>query len=152
MLNAKDNMSTQVITFTPDTEIVAAARVLLEKRINGAPVVEGDRLVGILSQTDLVAQQKSLTMPTLFTLLDGFIPLRSYDKLDEEMRKISAMTVGEAMTAKPVTVRPETSITDIAQIMVEKKIHTLPVVEGDKLVGVIGKEDVLRTLLDSGGR
>ncbi len=152
MLNAKDIMSTQVITFTPDTEIVAAARVLLEKRINGAPVVEGDRLVGILSQTDLVAQQKSLTMPTLFTLLDGFIPLRSYDKLDEEMRKISAMTVGEAMTAKPVTVRPETSITDIAQIMVEKKIHTLPVVEGDKLVGVIGKEDVLRTLLDSGGR
>ncbi|MFO7595521.1 MAG: CBS domain-containing protein [Desulfocurvibacter africanus] len=152
MFSAKDIMSTQVITFTPDTEIVAAARVLLEKRINGAPVVEGDRLVGILSQTDLVAQQKTLTMPTLFTLLDGFIPLRSYEKLDEDMRKISAMTVGEAMTVKPVTVRPDTAITDIAQIMVEKKIHTLPVVEGDRLVGVIGKEDVLRTLLDRGGR
>lgn len=151
MLSAKDIMSTQVITFTPDTEIVAAARVLLEKRINGAPVVEGDRLVGILSQTDLVAQQKTLTMPTLFTLFDGFIPLRSYEKLDEDMRKISAMTVGEAMTVNPVSVRLDTSITDIAQIMVEKKIHTLPVVEGDRLVGVIGKEDVLRTLLDSGG-
>ena len=152
MLTAKDIMSTTVITFTPDTEIIAAARVLLEKRINGAPVVEGDRLVGILSQTDLVAQQKILSLPSLFTIFDSFIPLRSYEKIDQEMRKISAMTVGEAMTAKPVAVQPDTPISDIAQIMVEKKIHTLPVVEGDRLVGVVGKEDVLRTLLGSGGR
>lgn len=147
MLTAKDIMSTQVITFTPDTEIIAAARVLLEKKINGAPVVEGGKLVGILSQTDLVAQQKTLSLPSLFTIFDSFIPLRSYEKVDEEMKKISAMTVGEAMTTKLVTVRPDTPITDIAQIMVEKKIHTLPVVEGDRLQGVIGKEDVLRTLL-----
>lgn len=152
MLTAKDIMSTKVITFTPDTEIIAAARVLLEKRINGAPVVEGDRLVGILSQTDLVAQQKILSLPSLFTIFDSFIPLRSYEKIDQEMKKISAMTVGEAMTASPVTVRPDTPISDIAQIMVEKKIHTLPVVEDDRLVGVVGKEDVLRTLLGSGGR
>ena len=150
MLTAKDIMSTKVITFTPDTEIIAAARVLLEKRINGAPVVEGDRLVGILSQTDLVAQQKILSLPSLFTIFDSFIPLRSYEKIDQEMKKISAMTVGAAMTAKPVAVQPDTPISDIAQIMVEKKIHTLPVVEGDRLVGVVGKEDVLRTLL--GGR
>ncbi len=152
MLTAKDIMSTKVITFTPDTEIIAAARVLLEKRINGAPVVEGDRLVGILSQTDLVAQQKILSLPSLFTIFDSFIPLRSYEKIDQEMKKISAMTVGAAMTAKPVAVQPDTPISDIAQIMVEKKIHTLPVVEGDRLVGVVGKEDVLRTLLGSGGR
>jgi len=149
MLTAKDIMSTQVITFTPDTEIIAAARVLLEKKINGAPVVQGDRLVGILSQTDLVVQQKTLSLPSLFTLFDGFIPLRSYDKIDAEMKKIAAMTVGEAMTNKPVTVRSDTPIADIAQIMVDKKIHTLPVVEGDRLVGVVGKEDVLRTLLGS---
>jgi CBS-domain-containing membrane protein len=110
-------------------------------------VNEKDELVGLLCQSDLVAQQKQLPVPTLITLLDSYIRLTSAKQLEKQARKIAALTVGEAMTPNPVTVRSDTTIETIAALMVDNCMHTLPVVDDGKLVGVIGKEDVLRTLL-----
>ena len=152
MLKAKDIMTSEIISVSPDTEIVNAARILLEKRINGLPVIDASgRLVGILCQSDLVAQQKTIPLPSVFTLLESYIPLTSIKRIDKEVEKISALTVKQAMTPNPVTVEPETDIEDIAQLMVDNKYHTLPVMEGNRLVGIVGKEDVLKTLLTKGG-
>ena len=63
------------------------------------------------------------------------------------MEKIAALTVKQAMTPNPVTVGLETDIENVAKLMVDKKYHTLPVVVGGKVVGIVGKEDVLKTLL-----
>lgn len=147
MLKAKDIMTGEPITVSPETEITQAANMLLENRINGMPVVDrkGD-LVGIICQSDLVATQKKISIPSVFNLLDSLIPLSSQKHLQEEIDKISATKVAKAMTPKPVTVNPETSLEDIATLMVEKGFHTLPVIDGGKLVGIIGKADVLRTL------
>lgn len=148
MLRAKDIMTPDPLTVSPQTEIVQAARILLEKRINGLPVVDGEgRLVGILCQSDLIAEQKKLPLPSFFTLLDGLIPLGSTKQLERQVEKIAASTVAEAMTSKPVSVDPQTSIEDLAALMVDKNFHTLPVVEDGRLVGVVGKEDVLKTLV-----
>ncbi len=147
MLKVKDIMTKDIITVSPETEIVKAAKLLLKKRINGLPVIDASgRLVGILCQSDLVAQQKSIPIPSVFTLLESFIPLTSLKRIDREVEKIAALTVQQAMTPDPVTVSPETDIEEVARLMVDKKYHTLPVVEDDKVVGVVGKEDVLRTL------
>lgn len=148
MLRVKDIMTRDLITVSPEMEIVQAAKLLLEKGINGVPVVDGmGKLVGILCQSDLIAQQKRFPIPSLFTILDGFIPLTSMKHLKREVQKIAATTVAHAMIANPVTVRPETSIEDVATIMVDRNFHTLPVVDEGKLVGIVGKEDVLRTLM-----
>jgi CBS domain-containing protein len=148
MTEVRDIMTRQVITLSPDADIVSAAKTLLDNRINGAPVVDsGGRLLGILCQSDLIAQQKKLPIPSLFTLLDSVIQLRTPQQIEKQVRKIVAIKVSEAMTADPVTVRPDTDIETAAALMVDKKFHTLPVVEGSRLVGVLGKEDVLRTLL-----
>ncbi len=148
MLKAKDIMSEELITVTPATPVIEAARILLEKRINGLPVVdEAGRLVGIICQSDLVAQQKRFPIPSVFNLLDGLIPISSPKGLEKEMQKIAASRVAEAMSSNPETVNPESSLEEIATLMVSKGFHTLPVVERGKLVGIIGKEDVLRTLL-----
>ena len=148
MLKVKDIMTREVISVSPETEIANAAKILLEKRINGLPVIDASgRLVGILCQSDLVAQQKSIPIPSVFTLLDSFIPLTSIKRIDKEVEKIAALTVKQAMTPNPVTVVPETEIEDVAKLMVDNKYHTLPVMEGDKVVGIVGKEDVLKTLL-----
>jgi predicted transcriptional regulator len=95
----------------------------------------------------LIAQQKKLPIPTLFTLLDGIIQLTSNKQIEKQIRKIAALTVSGAMTAKVVSVHPDTEIETVAALMVDSNFHTLPVVEETRLVGVIGKEDVLRTLL-----
>ena len=148
MLKAKDIMTREIISVAPDTEITNAARILLEKRINGMPVIDASgRLVGILCQSDLVAQQKTIPLPSVYTFLEGYIPLTSIKRIDKEVEKIAALTVKQAMTSNPVTVNLETEIEDIAQLMVDYKYHTLPVMEGDKVVGIVGKEDVLKTLL-----
>ncbi len=148
MLRVKDIMTTDVVSLLPQADIIHAAELLLEKRINGIPVVDEEgELVGILCQSDLIAQQKRFPVPSLFTLLDGFVPLSSMKRFEAEVQKMSAATVADAMTPNPVTVSPETTVEQVATVMVEKKFHTLPVVHGGKLVGVVGKEDVLRTLL-----
>jgi len=148
MLKAKDLMTRDILSVTPDTEIVKAAKILLKNRINGMPVIdETGKLVGILCQSDLVAQQKSIPIPSVFTLLESFVSLTSLKRLDKEVEKIAALSVKQAMTPNPVTVGPETEIEDIAKLMADNKYHTLPVMEGDEIIGIIGKEDVLKTLL-----
>jgi len=148
MRTAQDIMTRAVITVTPATDITQATRILLENRINGLPVVDAEkRLVGIVCQSDMIAQQKRIPLPSLFTLLDGYITLTSAKQFEKEVQKIAATRVEQAMTPKPVTVDPGTSIEEIASLMVEKNLHTLPVVDKGKLVGIIGKEDMLRTLI-----
>lgn len=150
MITAKDIMATDLITVTPDMDISMAAKIMLDNRINGVPVVnDGGRLVGILCQSDLITQQKKLPIPTLFTFLDGLIRLTSMKQIEKQVSKIAALKVLEAMTPDPVTVRPDTGIETVASLMVDNNFHTLPVVEDSDLVGIIGKEDVLRTLLST---
>lgn len=148
MLKAKDIMTKAPFTLSPTDDIASAARVMVEMRINGLPVVdEAGDLLGIITQSDLVAQQKTLSLPSVFTLFDGFVPLASMDKLEAEFKKITAMTVAEAMSKDPATITPETSLEEIAALMVDRQFHTLPVVDNGRLVGVVGKEDVIRTLI-----
>lgn len=145
MLKAKDIMTRHVVVVSPETDIAQAARLLLENHFNGLPVVDEEgRLRGIICQEDLIVLQKKGPLPSFFTILDGVIPLKNRD---QEVRKMAAVTVRDAMTANPIAVGPETTVEEMATLMVEKKIHTLPVVEGGRLVGIVGKEDILRTLM-----
>ncbi len=148
MLKVKDIMTRELITVSPETEIVHATKLLLENRINGVPVTdEKGKLVGILCQSDLIAQQKKLPIPSFFTFLNGLIPLTSMKQIEKQVQKITATTVAQAMTKNPVTVQPDTSIEEVAALMVDKNFHTIPVMDEGKLVGILGKEDILRTLI-----
>jgi CBS domain-containing protein len=106
----------------------------------------------VLTQSDLVAQQKKVTLPSFFAMLDGFIALSSREDFEREIKKIAAVKVEQAMTLHPKSVAPQTPIDEIATVMVNEKLYTLPVVDGGRLVGVVGKEDILRTLLEHGGK
>jgi len=151
MAKAKDIMTTKVITVLPDTPIAKAAQLMIKKHINGLPVVdEGGGLSGIICQDDLIFQQKKIPIPSFFTVLDSLIPLSSEKSIEKEIKKIAAVTVASAMTPDPITVGPETGIEDIASLMIKHNIHSLPVLDQEKLVGIIGKEDILKTLIPEG--
>lgn len=152
MIKVKDIMTHAVISVSPETEILQAAGLLLENRINGLPVMDkSGKLVGILCQSDLIAQQKALPIPSFFTFLNGFISTTSMKQIEKQVQKIAAATVAQAMTPNPVTVRSDEDITTVATLMVDRNFHTIPVVDDGKLVGIVGKEDVLRTLLAGSG-
>ena len=148
MVIAEDIMETDVICISPDTEVPKAVEILLKNHINGVPVVnDKNELVGILCQSDLIFQQKEMPIPPIFTILDSIIPLSSSKKLEDTLQKISAATVDQAMIKDPVTISADTPVSEIASLMVEKHFHTLPVVDGKKLIGIIGKKDILKTLI-----
>lgn len=148
-ITAKEIMTTALITVSPDMGITEAAKLLIEKRINGVPVVDAaGNLVGILCQSDLIVQQKKLPLPSVFTFLDSIISLSSMKQLEKEAEKMTATTVAHAMTPKPVFIQPDTGLETIAELMTGNKFHTLPVVENGRLVGIVGKEDVLKTLME----
>ncbi len=91
MLKAKDIMTSGALTLEPDTDVATAAKLMLEKHLNGLPVVDrSGKLIGVLCQSDLVAQQKTISMPSLFTILDGFISFSSNEDLEREVNKIAA--------------------------------------------------------------
>ncbi|MCP4719386.1 MAG: CBS domain-containing protein [Desulfobacteraceae bacterium] len=148
MINARDIMEKNIISLSPDTEISKAVKILLKNHINGVPVVDTDgELVGILCQSDLIFQQKDIPIPPIFAILDSIFPLSSSKKIDEQFQKLAATKVEQAMVKNVMTVAPDTPVTEIASLMVEKHFHTIPVVEGKKLLGIIGKEDILKTLI-----
>ena len=150
MIEAKDIMTSDPVVVVQDGDVSKATAIMIEKGFNGLPVVDDSgRLVGIICQSDIIAQQKKLPLPSFFTFMDGLISLRSMKMLEKEAQKIAATTVGQAMTPDPVCVSLDTGIETLAALMVDNNFHTLPVVEEGKLVGVVGKEDVLRTLINN---
>ncbi len=145
MLKAKDIMTRNVITANPETTIEKLARTLIEHRISGAPVVDEDgNLYGIVTENDLISQNKRFHIPTVVRLFDAFIMLESPGKLEKEMKKMAAVTVDEICSKDVITVTEDTSIEDIATIMAEKKVYLIPVIDGKKIIGIIGKMDIIK--------
>ncbi|MCL5023362.1 MAG: CBS domain-containing protein [Nitrospirae bacterium] len=144
MLKAKDIMERQVVTVSPDTTVEELGRMFIEKEISGAPVVDAEgRLFGIITENDLISKNTRLHIPTILRLFDAYIPLGT-SKLETEIRKMAASTVGEICTKDVVTVGEDDPVDKIATVMNEKRIHLLPVVKEGRIVGIIGKKDLLR--------
>ena len=148
MLTAKDIMTTDVITVKTDTPVNELAIILSDKKISGAPVVDDDgKVVAVVTENDLIDRAKKVHIPSMISILDSVIFLESEKKMEQEIKKMTGSTVMDICSKKLVTVSEETLLDEVATIMAEQKVHTLPVVNGDNLVGVIGKTDIIRTLI-----
>ncbi|MFZ5453412.1 MAG: CBS domain-containing protein [Thermodesulfobacteriota bacterium] len=144
MLTARDIMTTEVITTTPATPVSQVAALLDQHRISGVPVVDQeDRVVGVITQSDLVARAQDLELPPTISLFDLRLVLETPSHFKKRLEKMLGTTVGEVMSPEPQVVLPETPLNQIADLMAKKKVHTIPVLDGDKLIGVIGKIDLI---------
>ena len=147
MLTAKDIMTREVITVRQNTTVKELAEVLWKNKISGVPVLdENDTVVSVVTESDLIDQTKKVHIPTMISLLDSVIFLESSKKTEEEIKKMSGDTVQDICSSALVSVTEETGLDEIATLMSEKSVHTLPVIQDDKLVGVIGKSDIIRSI------
>lgn len=147
MLKAKDIMTTKLLTVTEETGVEELARLFEERGVNAMPVLDATgHLAGIVTQTDLVEQDKPLHIPTVISIFDWVIYLESEKNFKEEVAKITARTVGSLCSRDVVTCTPETPVSEIAELMVEHKAHLIPVLEGKELVGVVARLDIIRSM------
>jgi len=148
MLNASDIMTTDVITVKKATNLKDLAGLLYRNHINGVPVVDDDGLIiGIICESDLIRKDKKLHIPTVVAIFDWVLYLESPKKIEKEIRRINATTVEDLYIKEVVTVDEKTPVDEIASIMEEKKVYTIPVMDGDSLVGIVGQADLIRTLV-----
>ncbi len=147
MLRAKDIMTTAVLSVSADTEVDELARLFAERNVNAMPVLDSEgRLEGIVTETDLVEQNKPLHIPTVISIFDWVFYLESEKDFKDEVKRITARKVGELCSRDVATCSPETPVSEIASLMVDKGVHLLPVVEGGKVVGVVARLDVIRSM------
>ncbi len=141
---ARDVMTRNVVTVEPDTPVTEIARLLLEKRISGVPVVERDgRLVGIVSEGDLMrrVEEGRARSGSWWLAMLGIPEERAIEYVRTHGRRAR-----DVMTRHLVTVTPDTPIGKVARLLEEKHIKRMPVVENDRLVGIISRADLLRAI------
>jgi CBS domain-containing protein len=149
MLTAFDIMTREVVAVTTGTSIRELAELMTLHRIGSVPVVDDQgALIGIVTESDLIEQDKSFHIPTVISLFDWVIYLESEKKFEKELMRMTGQTVGDIYTKEVVTVEPKTKVSEIADLMCDQKIHSLPVVDEGKLVGIVARIDLIRSMVD----
>lgn len=145
MLKARDIMTRDIISVTLETSLKDLASKFVETGVSTMPVVDEEGLLqGIVSETDLVEQQKPLHIPTVMAFFDGVFYLDSEKRFRQEVDRVTAQTVREICSRDPVTCTPETTVREIAGLMTANKAHLIPVLDGEQMVGVVARLDLIR--------
>lgn len=142
-------MTTDVLTFSPHETVADAMQVLVDRGIDGAPVVTAEGVVvGMLSTGDLIVQESRLHFPTVISLLGATLELPSAKKhFDDDLRRVLGSTVGEVMQRDPVTIGADDTIEEAATLLHQHDISRIPVLADSGLVGIISRVDILRGII-----
>ena len=143
-----DVMTSEVLTVKRETPLKEAIQILADRKISALPVVEeSGKLVGILSEGDLMWQESGVEAPPYIMLLDSIIYLQNPAQHDKEIHKALGQTVGEVMSDRPLTIKPEQLVREAARLMHDKKIRRLPVIdEQERVIGIITQGDIVRMM------
>lgn len=147
-MKVSDIMVTDVVTVNEDTPVSAIAECLFNRGITGVPVVDGNgKLVGIITEGDLIVRTARLHYPTYIQFLDSLIYVQGTKKYEMELQKALATTAKDLMTTQVLTVTPDTDINDLATMMFEERVNPVPVTQDDKLVGIVSRADLIKLMV-----
>lgn len=149
---AKDIMTWDVITVRPEEDVEKVAQLLLDNKISGVPVVDADhRIVGMITEKDLMIKATELKVPFYITLFDSIIFLENPIRLKNDLKKYGASQVKDAMTKRVQSVEEDTPVHEIAELMQKENINRVPVVRHGKVIGIVTRNDLLKSLIKSNG-
>ena len=152
----KDVMNKSVITCAPEDSLGEVARLLRENNISGMPVVEEGKIVGMVSEGDLLGLFEShessgeLWLPSPLEIIE--IPIRSIVRLEKAKKALENMTekpVRDIMEKTVHTISPDDTLEEASNMITGHKVNRLPVVENGKLVGIVARSDIIKGLSTS---
>ena len=145
-----DIMTKKVVTVAPEMDIHKLAELFVSRNISGAPVVDKNgKMLGIVTEEGVVFQDKKVHLPTFISLSVGFLALGA-GRYNEEIKKITANKVSDIMEKDCVSISANMTVEDTATLMLEKEAYYLPVMDNDKLAGVVTKKDIVRAIAKGG--
>ena len=145
---AKDIMATDVIVANKNDIIANVANLLIKEKIGGLPVVdEENKVVGIISETDIMKKESHVDSPRMLNFIQGIIFLDDMKKFEDEMRAIAAYKVEDLMSKDIITVNENDTFDYVANVMINKSINRVPVVdENNFLKGIICRYDIIKAM------
>jgi CBS domain-containing protein len=146
-----DVMSHNPVVVQPETPLQEAIQILAERRISGLPVVDDvGKLLGIISETDLMWQETGVTPPAYIMFLDSVIYLKNPAVYERDLHKALGQTAGEVMSKNPITITPDKTVKQAAQLMHDRNVHRLPVLdEAGQAIGILTRGDIIRAMASS---
>ena len=147
---AKDIMTTNVKVAKETDTIQDIANILITEKIGGVPVVnEEGKVVGIISETDIMKKEKYVNPPEYITFLQGVIYLNDFKKMEHDIKDIAAIQVKDLMSKEVIKVHEDDTFDDIANIMIKKSVNRVPVVDqNDKIKGIICRYDIIKSMYE----
>jgi CBS domain-containing protein len=149
MQTVADIMTTEVITVKQETTVRELAEIFKEHHIGSLPVVDDSGApIGIVTESDLIEQGRSLHIPTVISLFDWVIPLGGEKSLQRDLQRITAQNVGEIYSRELVCIAPDAPVSTAADLMSSRRLNSLPVLQEGKLVGIVSRIDIIRSLIN----
>jgi CBS domain-containing protein len=145
-MKVKDIMTTEVVIAHPDTSVNLVARLMAGRDISGVPVVDEGRVVGIVTELDLIVRNTRLEPPAFFNILDARIPLETPGQFRERLQHMLGTLAQDVMTEKVVTIGPDEEMETLAELMVKRRVNPVPVVDNERLVGIVSRSDIVRMM------
>lgn len=142
----RDIMTTPVITVTEDTPISHAAELLEKHHLTGMPVVEAEKVIGIITEGDFILKSLNIHLPSLVKILgEAAVRRHAKEAIGKEYERLTEAKVKDIMTKDVITISSDRDITEAARQFIEKKVNPLPVIDGFyNLVGIVSRADLLR--------
>jgi CBS domain-containing protein len=141
-------MNRELLTVTPSTPIAEAVKLLVDRHIGGLPVIDdAGKLVGIISESDLMWREQGVEQPPYMLFLGGVIYFQNPLTYDRDLHKALGQTVGEVMTPHAISITADTTLPEAAKIMHDKKLRRLPVIDNNQHpIGIITEGDIVRAI------
>lgn len=147
MQTVADIMTKEVVSVKGTTTVREMAEIFDKMGFGSLPVLDDQgNLSGIVTASDLIEQGRPLHIPTVISLFDWVIPLESEHSLEKDLKRITAQTAAELASTEVVTIAPTEPVSRAAEIMSNHKLHALPVVDGNKVIGMVSRIDIIRAM------
>ena len=140
-------MTTEVISVHPETRVSEVARLMSENSISGLPVVDdNNQVLGVITELDMIVRNTRFKMPSFFMILDMIFYLETPRHFENRLEHMLGTTAAEIMSEPAVTIAPDATIEELAEIMVEQRKNPIPVVDNGQLIGIVSRNDIIRQM------
>jgi CBS domain-containing protein len=146
-MKVRDIMTTKIVAVGPETSVNDIARLMCENNVSGVPVVdEANKIVGVITELDMIVRNTRLELPAFVQILDGRIMLETPGHYEKRLRHMLGTHAQDIMTRDVVCLSPDAEVEDVATLMVKRRVNPVPIVENDVLVGIVSRADIIRMM------